>query len=59
MRMVMFADSHNTLNKWKNYFPQLLNVYRVNVRQMEIHIAVPLVPQPSPSEVETGIANLK
>ena len=40
----VLADSH-ILNRWKNYFSQLLNVYRVSgVRQIEEHIAEPLVP---------------
>jgi hypothetical protein len=52
--------SHNVLNRWKNYFSQLLNVYRVSdVRQMEIHTAEPLVPDPSPFEVEIAVAKLK
>jgi hypothetical protein len=42
---------------WMNYFSQLLNVHRVTVvRQIEIHTAEPLVPEPSPSEVEIAIA---
>jgi hypothetical protein len=33
----LFADSHNTLNRWKNYFSQSLNVHNVNdVQQIEI-----------------------
>jgi hypothetical protein len=33
----LLADAHNILNRWKNYFPQLLNVHRVSdVRQIEI-----------------------
>jgi hypothetical protein len=45
------------LNRWKN---QLLNVHRVNdIRQIEIHIAEPLVPDPNPFEVEISIENLK
>jgi hypothetical protein len=40
----VLADSHNILNRCKNYFSQLLNVRRVGVvRQMEIHTFVPLV----------------
>jgi hypothetical protein len=32
----LFADSHDILNRWKNYFSQLLNVHNVNdVRHME------------------------
>jgi hypothetical protein len=30
----LLADPHNILNRWKNYFSQLLNVHRVSdVRQ--------------------------
>jgi predicted site-specific integrase-resolvase len=51
----LLADSHNILNRWKNYFSQLLNVHRVReVRQIEIHTAEPLVP----FEVESAIAKL-
>jgi hypothetical protein len=54
------ADSHNILNRWKNYFSQLLKVQNVTeVRQLEIHAAEPLVSVPSPPEVETAIAKLK
>jgi hypothetical protein len=56
----LLADSHNILNRWKNYFSQLLNVHRVSdVRQIEIHTAEPLVPDPSPFEVEIAIVKLK
>jgi hypothetical protein len=51
----LLADAHNTciLNKWKNCFSQLLNVHRVSdIRQIEIHTAELLVPDPSPFEVE-------
>jgi hypothetical protein len=56
----LLADSHNILNRWKKYFSQLLNVHRVSdVRQIEIHTAEPLVPDPTSFEVEivftTGI----
>jgi hypothetical protein len=56
----LLADFHNILNRWKNYFCQLLNVHGVsNVRQTEIHTAEPLVPEPSSFEVETAIEKLK
>jgi hypothetical protein len=56
----LLTDSHNPLNRWKNYFSQLLNVHNVrDVRQMEIHTAEPLVPGPSRLEVENAIAKLK
>jgi hypothetical protein len=46
----LFADSHNILNRWKNYFSQLLN---------EVHTVEPLVPGPSRLEVEIASAKLK
>jgi len=43
------------LNRCKNYFSQLLNVYDINdVRQTEIHTA-----EPSPFEVEITTEKLK
>jgi hypothetical protein len=60
MRMVMLADSHNILNRWKNYFSQLLNVHNVNeVRQTEVHTAELLVLGPSRLEVEIAIPKFK
>jgi hypothetical protein len=36
----LLADSHNIINRWKNYFSQLLNVHYVgDVRQIEVHMA--------------------
>jgi hypothetical protein len=56
----LLADSHNILNRWKNYFSQLLSVHNVSdVRQIEVHTAEPLVPGPNHLEVEVGIAKLK
>jgi hypothetical protein len=56
----LLADSHNILNRWKNYFSQLLNVHNVrDVWQIEVHMAEPLVPGPSPLEVEIAIVKLK
>jgi hypothetical protein len=44
----LLAHSHSILNRWKNYLCQLLNLHRVNnVGETEIHIAEPLVPEPS------------
>jgi hypothetical protein len=55
----LLADSH-IMNGWKNLFSQLLNVHKVgDVRQMEIHTAEPLVPEPSPFKVEPAIRKLK
>ncbi|PNF15201.1 hypothetical protein B7P43_G14115 [Cryptotermes secundus] len=56
----LLADLHNILNRWKNYLSQLLNVHRISdVREIEIHIAEPLVSDPSPFEAETSTAKLK
>jgi hypothetical protein len=56
----LLADSHNILNRWKNYFCQLLNVHNVSdFRQKKVHMAEPLVPGPSRLEVEIAIAKLK
>jgi hypothetical protein len=56
----LVADSHSILARWRNHFFQLLNVHGVNdVRQTERHKAEPLVPEPSDSEFEMAIENLK
>jgi hypothetical protein len=56
----LLGDSNNILNRWKNYFSQLLNVHNViAVRQIEIYMVEPLVPGPSRLEVEIAIAKLK
>jgi hypothetical protein len=56
----LLADPQNVLNRWKHFFNQLLNVHGVHdVRQMDIHTAEPLVPEPSLVEVEIIIENLK
>jgi hypothetical protein len=56
----LLADPHKTLNRWKNYFCQLLNVYGARgVRQTEIHTAEPFVPGPSASECKAAIGKLK
>jgi hypothetical protein len=48
------------LARWKNHFPQLLNIRGVNdVTQTEVHTAEPLVPEPSAFEVEMAIEKLK
>jgi hypothetical protein len=61
MRMVnLLADSHHILNRWTNYFYQLLNVHNVSDdRQTEIYTAELIVPDSSPSEVEIPSTNLK
>jgi hypothetical protein len=52
----LLADPHSVLNRWKHFFNQVLNVHMVHdVRQMDIHTAEPLVPEPSLVEVEIAI----
>jgi hypothetical protein len=56
----MLADSHNILNRWKNYFSKFFNVHEISdVKQIEIHTSKPLIPDPSPFEGEIPIAKLK
>jgi hypothetical protein len=56
----LLADSHKILDRWKNYFCQLLNVHGSgNLTQTEMHIAKPFVPQPSVSEIDIPIGKLK
>jgi hypothetical protein len=56
----LLADLHNILNRWKNYFSWLLNVLCVSdVRQIEVHMAEPLVPGLGHLKVEIAIAMLK
>jgi hypothetical protein len=44
----LLADSDNILNRWKNYFSQLMNVHNVSdVSQIKVHTAEPLVSGPS------------
>jgi hypothetical protein len=48
------------LNRWNNFFIHVLNVHGVHdVRQMDIHTAETLVPEPSLVEVEIAIGKLK
>jgi hypothetical protein len=48
------------MNRWKNFFCQLFNVYGINdVRHTEMHRTVPLRPEPSSVEVEIVIETLK
>jgi hypothetical protein len=49
----LLVDFRNILDRWMNYFCQLLN------GQTEIHMAGPLVPEPSSFEVEIAIERLK
>jgi hypothetical protein len=56
----VIEDPQNFLNRWKNFFSQMLNVHGLHdVRQMDIYTAEPLVPEPSLFDVEIAIGNLK
>ena len=56
----LVADPHSIMVKWIKYFFQLLNIHEVkDVRQAEIHIVEPLVPEPSAFEVELAIEKQK
>jgi hypothetical protein len=51
----LLADPHTISNR-KNYFCKLFNLYGANgVRQIEMHTAEPLVPEPNASEAEVAI----
>ncbi|KAJ4428574.1 hypothetical protein ANN_24618 [Periplaneta americana] len=53
-------NSHSILNRWKNYFWQLLNrPNRNNQNEIQIQTVEPFVPEPTLSEVEIAIENLK
>jgi hypothetical protein len=55
----LLADSDNILNRWKNYFSQLLNVLIVSdVRQIEVHTAEPLVCGPSRLVAQTALLRI-
>jgi hypothetical protein len=55
----LIADPQNVLNRWKTFFNHVLNVHGVHdVRQMDIHTAEPLVPEPSLVESEIAIGKL-
>jgi hypothetical protein len=59
-KLDLLADSHNILNRWKNYFSRLQNVHRVSdVRQIEIHAGELLVSDPIHFDIEITIAKLK
>jgi hypothetical protein len=56
----LLVDPHKILNRWKNYFCQLLNVHGAGgVRQTEMHTAELFVPEPSASEAKVAIGKLK
>jgi hypothetical protein len=58
-RGALLADHNKILNRWKDYFCELLNDHGVGgVRETEIHTAEPFVPESCASEVEVAIGEL-
>jgi hypothetical protein len=56
----LLAHPQSVLNRWKNFFNQVLNIHGVHdVRQMDIHTAEPLVPEPTLVKVESVIGKFK
>jgi hypothetical protein len=56
----VLTDSHNILNRWKNYVSQLVKVHPVSdVKQIGIHTAETLVRVSLPFEVEIAVEKLK
>jgi hypothetical protein len=59
-RVHLLVAPHKILNRWKNYFCQLLKVHGAGgVRQTEMHTAEPFLPKPSASEAEVATGKLK
>jgi hypothetical protein len=57
---VLLDNSHNILNRWKNYFCQLLNVHGVtDIRQIKMYRAEPSVPETNCFQVDIAIEKLK
>jgi hypothetical protein len=53
------ADTHCVCNRWLKYFCQLLNTHGFyGVRQTEIRIAEPLVPEPRADDVQMAMERL-
>jgi hypothetical protein len=56
----LLAESHNILNRQRNYISHVLNVHRIrDFRQIEICTAEKLVAKPSLFGIETAIEKLK
>jgi hypothetical protein len=56
----LLTDPQSVLNRWKNFYNQVLNVCGVyEVELMDIHTDEPPVPEPSLVKVETAVGILK
>ena len=54
----LVAEAHSIFARWRYHLSQLWNIHGINIRQTGKHTAVPLVPEPSASEVEMGTEKL-
>jgi hypothetical protein len=56
----LVTNPHSVLNRWNNFFNQVLNVHWVHdVKHIDIHTAQPLVPEPSLVKVKIAIGKMK
>jgi hypothetical protein len=56
----LLADPQSVLNRWKNFFHQVLNVHGIhNAGHKDIQMAEPLVPETSLVTVEIATGKLK
>jgi hypothetical protein len=56
----LLTHLQSVLNRWKNFFNQVPILHGIHdVRQMAIHTAEPLVPEPSLIKVEIAIGKMK
>jgi hypothetical protein len=56
----IIADSNKTLNRWENYFSQLLNSHEISdVKQTGILIYVPFLSESTPFESDIATDKLK
>ena len=55
-----FADFYSIVDRWRNYFSQLLDLHGVNdIKHTDIHTAEPIVPDSSAYDFELAIGKLK
>jgi hypothetical protein len=56
----LLVDLHKILNRWKNYFCQLLNVHEADGdRQTKMHTAEPVLPESSAFGIEAATGKMK
>ena len=55
----MVTDFHSVLASWRNHSSQLFNVHEASDVRQRNNTAEPLVPEPSVSDIQMAIENLK